>query len=468
MIIQTSVNIKDRGEVTLSLLPLEEYETEPQEPSFHKYALVETIADKDEPYFLFTASKGAILQELGPKRSNIIESEESLKSILDDLKEQIFSATQSGTLVEFDSIDQSNDIKPYNPESIRIEPKNFSLRQISELVTDGDLNLMPDFQRNKVWDKTRKSRLIESILLRIPLPVFYFSEDEEGRYTVVDGLQRLSTICDFMDNRFKLEDLEYLHDCCQGKTYNKEGNKIEDKFYRRFNSYQIAVNIISSDSPVRVKYDIFRRLNTGGMPLNLQEIRNCFACQPLRNLLKAMVDLESFKKATGNLADTRMQAQEFALRYIFFLDLLKTRNGIESYSGKIDEELDSCIDSINSNKKFDADSYLQSFDTAMKNAYYLFGRHSFRKVKTNTTNQTNRLIINKLLFESWSIVLSQYDTTTIKNKFEENSFIGILGSVLDSDNQYRDYVSYGTNGKANVLYAFNKSFEIMKEKISET
>lgn len=83
--------------------------------------------------------------------------------------------------------------KPYNPELIRVDPKTFSLRQILDMIDDGDLELAPEFQRLKVWTSGQKSRLIESILLRIPLPAFYFSSDEQGGLQVVDGLQRLST-----------------------------------------------------------------------------------------------------------------------------------------------------------------------------------------------------------------------------------------------------------------------------------
>jgi hypothetical protein len=101
----------------------------------------------------------------------------------------------------------------------------------------------------------------------------------------------------------------------------------------------------------------------------------------------------------------------------------------------------------------------------MQNAYHLFGRHCFRKVKESTCNSTNRLIINKLLFESWSVILSQYDTDSVTKKFEANSFIKILGHELDTDSEYYKYVSYGTNGKANVIYAFNKAAEIMRREM---
>lgn len=149
----------------------------------------------------------------------------------------------------------------------------------------GDLNLHPDFQRNLVWDNFRKSRLIESILLRIPLPMFYFSQDDDGVLSVVDGLQRLSAIYEFMENKLVLKDLEYL-DNCNNKTYNKEENRIDDKYVRWFNMTQIVVNVIDPQSPPKVKYDIFRRINTGGRPLNAQELRNCLAGNGLRDTLK--------------------------------------------------------------------------------------------------------------------------------------------------------------------------------------
>ena len=94
---------------------------------------------------------------------------------------------------------------PFNPEEIKVHAKSFSLRLISDMIDDRDIDLSPDFQRNFVWNSAQKSRLIESILLRIPLPMFYFSEDDEGRITIVDGLQRLTTIKEFMDNKLVLK-----------------------------------------------------------------------------------------------------------------------------------------------------------------------------------------------------------------------------------------------------------------------
>ena len=359
------------------------------------------------------------------------------------------------------------DLIPYNPDQMRVESKTFSIRLIYDMIKDGDLDLSPDFQRNVVWDSFRKSRLIESILLRIPLPMFYFSQDEEGKLFVVDGLQRLTAIKEFMDNKLVLRDLEYLSGTCEGKTYNKEGNKIEEKYYRWFNMTQLSVNVIDPQSPSKVKYDIFRRLNTGGRPLNAQELRNCLAKERVRKALREMAGLSSFKKATGNsISDTRMDAQELALRFIFFRFHYK-KNAIAKYSGNMDLDLDDFVDLLNKMGDFEFDKYVAEYDTAMKIARHLFGRHAFRKVYINTVKDSPKSLVNKALFVSWSVLLADYDYNKVKYSLEKNSFIPILGERISNDDGYYRALSYGTNGRKNILVAFEVAEQIIKENISK-
>ncbi|WP_027399605.1 DUF262 domain-containing protein [Anaerovorax odorimutans] len=197
---------------------------------------------------------------------------------LGDMKRE---ALESG--VEYTIEDNQEDEEekvPYDPNSIRITQGRFSLKEIVEMITGTDydeaiLDLSPDFQRNFVWDITRKSRLIESILLKIPLPVFYLARDNDGKYQVVDGAQRLTVIKDFFNNKFKLRNLEYLEDEYDNKYFLKnEKNSLIPKSVRALRSYQIDCNIIEPETPHKVKLDIFKRLNTGGRSLNRQEIRN--------------------------------------------------------------------------------------------------------------------------------------------------------------------------------------------------
>lgn len=422
------------------------------------YILVDEVSD--EPYLELKLEQN--LFKIIHRYKDVTEESESLKEKLNSLAIEVLEAVQQGKdLTEKNTTELHN---PYDPDMIRVETKNFSLRQIYDMIQEGDINLSPDFQRHLVWDNYRKSRLIESILLRIPLPMFYFSQDEEGILSVVDGLQRLNAIKEYMENKYYLKDLEYLKDC-EGKYYSVEGKKIESKFIRWFNMTQITVNVVDPQSPFKVKYDIFRRINTGGKPLNSQELRNCLAHNNLRQILKDMAEHEDFINTTwGSISDTRMDAQELALRFIYFHKLCQ-ENELNRYTGTIDTELDELVELIGKTPYEELRKYVDWYSKAMKNARYLFGKHAFRKVYENTDENSNRSQINKALFVSWSVLLSKYDPVIIQEKNASNSLIQPLGIAI-SESPLGYYLSYGTNGKANILCAFDSAREIIDNNIT--
>lgn len=444
-----SAILEQKGETRLFLLP------KADDVDQTKYILVEEEDDDNKPLLelLLDQNKFTICE----KDASVLEEDGALYDKLSILAIKVIEAVQQGRdLTEKGTLIGEN---PYDPDKIRVETKNFSLRQIYDMISDGDVNLSPDFQRNLVWDSFRKSRLIESILLRIPLPLFYFSQDDNGVLSVVDGLQRLTAIKEFMDNKLTLKSLEYLH-MCDGKKYSGE-QKIDDKYIRWFNMTQIIVNIVDPQSPHKVKYDIFRRINTGGKPLNAQELRNCLSSDHLRNTLKQMSTSESFIKATGNsISDLRMDAQEFALRFIYF-KVLYDNNNLDSYTGSIDSELDELVETVNKYDITELQKYVTLYETAMSNAYYLFGKHAFRKVNEKSDESTNRSQINKALFVSWSVLLSDLDMSQIQ-QFDEHYLVKILGETIDKDGTLYYFLSYGTNGKRNILYSFKKANEIIR------
>lgn len=402
-------------------------------------------------------------------RLNVIErskdlQDDDLNVKLEELALGIVEANLSGDDLTASTFTKKSEYsRPYDPEKIRVEQKYFPLRQIYDMIKDGDLNLSPDFQRKLVWNRIGKSRLIESILLRIPLPMFYFSQDEEGVFYVVDGLQRLSAINGFMENEYALRGLEYLNEC-EGRYYSKEGQRLDDKYIRRFNSTQISVSIIDPQSPTKVKYDIFRRLNTGGKPLNAQELRNCIASKETRELLKTMVSLPSFTEAVGEMSDARMGAQELALRFILFknyYDKTGSLEGIEDYSDHMDEDLDGCIEKLRLCSEEKRKEYISSFDLSMKNAFYLFGKQAFRKVDDKTTEDSRRAPFNKALFTSFAVLLSTYSNDDV-TKVASGSLLPLLASEMKKDTEYLRYLSYGTNGWKNIVQSFIKANSILQ------
>lgn len=400
------------------------------------------------------------------KDPRIIEKTEDIKVKLDQLVLYVIEFEQSGTENTGDNLIE--EFRPYNPDEIKVHSKQFNVRLISDMIDNGDIDLTPDFQRNLVWDSHQKSRLIESILLRIPLPMFYFSEDDEGRITIVDGLQRLTTIKEFMDNKFALKGLQYLGDSCNGRYFsnkNKDGSSngkktIDVKYFRWFNMTQFSVNVIDPSSPPKVKYDIFRRINTGGKPLNNQEIRNCLAGKGLREALREMSDLTEFKAATdSSIKPTRMDDQEVALRFILFHRFIEKDGTIDEYNGYMDSSLDNLTEEFVRIKKEELEKYVQLFSNAMKNAEYLFGRkYAFRKITPKDIGPlTYKQLINKALFVTWAVLLANYEHKLIKDKNPEIALLVPLAEEIANDAQLKYYLSYGTNGRANLIYAFSSA-----------
>lgn len=392
------------------------------------------------------------------KSELITDNSDDIDSKLDALFLEIIEIEKSGT----DSFSEVSDIElnPYDPDKIKVRSDKMPITLLSSMIDNKDIDMNPDFQRNLVWNNFQKSRLIESILLRIPLPMFYFAEDFEGKLSVVDGLQRISTIKDFMDNKFPLKDLQYLKESCNGRYFKDEGKKrgLDTKYSRWFNLTTISANIIDPTSPYKVKYDIFRRINTGGRPLNNQEIRNCLTGQGLRDALKEMVGLPEFKSATDNsIKSTRMDDQEIALRFLVFYKIYENNNSIGSYNGYMDATLDEFTENNIKTPKQDFDKYIALFSNAMKNAEYLIGkRHAFRKILlTHIQPNSNKQLINKALFVCTSILFAQYDTGRVQELNEEGTLRDFIAEKINNDKELWYYLSYGTNGKANLLYTFN-------------
>lgn len=451
------IELRITGDKLILLTPVKDTNSE----SNSIYALI----DQDNKPWMKLQINGSSFIVL-QKSEEISESLDDLNAKLDQLLLNVIESEQSGTENTETVIEAL--IDPYDPDKIKVSSKQFSIKLIKEMIDDEDIDLNPDFQRNFVWNSAQKSRLIESILLRIPLPMFYFSEDDEGRLVVIDGLQRLTTINEFMNNKFPLSGLEYLNESCEGCYYKEESGKkaLEAKYFRWFNQTQISSNVIDPSSPTKVKYDIFRRINTGGKPLNNQEIRNCLAGAGLRETLKKMVNLSEFKEATDwSIKPTRMDDQEVALRFILFQELINEDRSLDNYTGYIEQLMDDITERLVKKEEKDLEHYVQLFSNAMKNARYLFGhRFAFRKIQLKDIEPgAHKQLINKALFVSWSVLLSNFNPVLVEEHNMGQALLQPLAKEITEDQQFLYYLSSGTNGKANIRYAFMKASMIIQD-----
>ena len=416
--------------------------------------------NKSEHIEIVTDSQMKIISYI--KRSdNWPESENEIKQKFIDA---MFEYKMSQLVRAEDGFDDSDDeeteevekYNPYNPKLIRVDTKTFSIDMVNDMINEGEIDLSPDFQRGFVWtDITRKSRLIESLLLRIPVPAFYFSQDENGLFQVVDGVQRLTVINSFMNNEFRLKNLEYLKEC-NGKWFKKEKYKNSDNldgvYTRRIKQTQLFVNIIDPQTPGRVKYDIFKRINTGGKALNNQEIRNCLANKRTRDLLRELAKSKNFLEATrGSISSTRMADEELVLRFVAFYLIDNKKSTVSEYKGGMDLLLDETVELLNLADVELLVDVRKKFFAAMDNAFYLFGDRAFRKAN----------YINKALFLGVSRVLSKYTIEDVEKK-NRAEIVEEMNDKINNNIFFRNALSMATNDARNVKVVYDTVDAIME------
>lgn len=358
-----------------------------------------------------------------------------------------------------DTGDADAQVKPWDPSEIRVATKTYSLRQIVDEIGDASIDLAPDFQRDYVWKERQKSLLVESILLGIPLPAFYFNANADNTVQVVDGVQRLSTVRDFAGGSFRLtDDLEYLKDLT-GKRFSQ----LDASMRRRFQQTQIVAHVIEATSPPDVKYDIFRRINTGGSPLTPQEIRHCMARERCRGFLHNLASLDWFRKVTHLKSNRRMEDRELALRYVAFSRIYDDDPSMRAYEDF--ETLDrfllkTSVDLDNEHAVSDDElrAIRTRFERAMKNALLVFEDHAFRKWGRAAGRRSP---LNKALFESWAVVLSHYSERKV-DKFAAQ-LREMARDAMTDNTRYVESITYGTGRSEQVRVRFRTAHQLVEE-----
>lgn len=352
------------------------------------------------------------------------------------------------------SIENEIPVEPFNPKDIVIEVKPVTIETVIRRLNQGSLMLAPDFQRDKVWDNVRKSRLIESLMLNIPIPIFYVSADDKGVWSVVDGLQRLTAIKEYIvDKTYALSELEFW-----GESFNNY--KIDDLPPIQYNQIMETVFqfvIISPSTPDNVKRNIFKRINTGGMPLSAQEIRHALYTGEGTEFLKKLVSLDSFKKATDNsVKDKRMAAREIVLRLLAFYHF-----GAEQYKEKadMDDFLCRALKELNNLRKDDFIDIEVKFSKTMNRCSELFGNQAFRI----SIGRKNRSPINKALFEVLGAEIMRMDDDNFEQVLNRKDIVTQhLCSLIQEDMFYRS-ISRDSWKASNVLYRYEKIRQMLNE-----
>ena len=210
-----------------------------------------------------------------------------------------------------------NDERPLF-ETVRVTKKDFSVFELYRKYNKQQLILDVDFQRKTVWGYKQKCELIESILMGLPLPIFYFKQQNNSTYVVVDGKQRLSTLFEFLNNGFSLKSLKILT-FLNGKKF-KDLTEELGIYQSQLEDYQVYSHVILPPTPDKILFDIFDRVNRGGTKLNKQEIRNALYHGRGLKMITSITETEIFEEATRieHGKDARMKGSYLLTRFFAF------------------------------------------------------------------------------------------------------------------------------------------------------
>ncbi len=337
--------------------------------------------------------------------------------------------------------------KDYPLDELAIRDERRTAEDVVRRIDSGRFVLDPDFQRGFVWSAVKQSRLIESILMRIPLPVFYVAEDSQGKLIVVDGRQRLTTLQLFLNGKLKLnlDDRPELH--------KKIFKDLEVRLKNRVEDCQLHFYIIDHAVPERARLDIFERVN-GGEVLTRQQMRNAIYNGKATIFLREEAESSLFVEATGeSLNKDKMQDREFINRFCSFSML-----PLDTYRSDMDDWLARGL--VELNKLDDASRHaMQSrLRRSLQNNLIVFGKHAFRK--HDNPNESRRSIINASLFDVMITGLADVGETVVAERAEalRQAFYARM-----KDQRFIQSITYGTNSAKAVHARFEIAHSIFSE-----
>lgn len=348
----------------------------------------------------------------------------------------------------------NDDNQPIYPAEVKIQRDMFSVRELHTEFNDKKLVLAPDFQREFVWTLKQKSELVESILMGIPLPMIYFFEGDDGVIQVVDGKQRLTSLFEFISNKFPLsQSLSILTDL-RGQKYNDLTSSERTKIAR----HQFVTQTIIPPTPDKIKFDIFERVNRKGSTLNNQEMRNALYQGNSTSLLDNLAKNYSFLKATDeSISSTRMKDRYMILRFLAFYlwkqNISKDKEGKSlEYKSDIDDFLGKTMSFINRQNETFIEDISIMFDETMKLAFSLKGENIFR-----IPSKERKRPINMALMETLGYLCSQ-----IKNTINPDRYQLLINTLLE-DKVYIEALTQRVDSTPSVETRFKKIDQILEK-----
>lgn len=348
--------------------------------------------------------------------------------------------------------------QPFSPNDIRLQNPPMNLGDLIDMIQYGWIDFNTEYQREEdLWSSEKQSRLIESALLGLRLPSFYFEEVSKRHWKIIDGLQRCCAIRNFcVKETLELCNLEFLD--FNGKKFST----LPFELKRDIRMLPITVNLLNAGVPDKVKYILFKRLNTGGIKLEPQEIRNAVFQGYAIDTVKEMAQNPQFIKATGHkIPSNRKQDQDFVSRFIAFYLI-----GYENYVPDLDNFVNTSMEGINHGNysREVVEQMKVDFEKAMKLAYKIFVDDAFRKREDWDAKKNP---INKAYFEVIAVTFAKLDEEKIYKLIKNaNLFKKNLITAMHGNKTYNNSFSEGTGKRDKVKKRFSTFDDILDKSIN--
>ena len=340
----------------------------------------------------------------------------------------------------------------FSANEIDVDISTVNLGYITQMLENGGINLSPDFQRSTdIWDVTKKSRLIESVLMGLPLPSFFFFEDEANfKLSVIDGVQRLCALRDFLDEKhpMKLKGMQFL-------------TNLEDFVYadlprpeaRRLKMLDVTMNVLRKGTPANVKYIIFERINNGGEKLNDQELRHVINNGEASDFLKELAESECFRDATHNAIESkRMKDREYVNHFVAFY------TGYDFYKGNLKYFLNERMGLLNRITENEREEIKHDFYGAMRCCHDIFSNNAF--VTPGSKNK-----VTMALFDALSVNMAWLNDEERLMLVKNSEMFKQEMERLYADSNFVNSIIHSTNSVKNIKIRFESIRDIIKRTI---
>lgn len=354
--------------------------------------------------------------------------------------------------------EESNEPESFVPANVHITQRTMTIWNLMERLEYHEFDLQPGFQRQTdLWTLEQQSRLIESLMLKIPLPAFYFDASQDERWKVIDGLQRLRAIQRFLvgikhDSKLVLEPLcglQYLTDF-DSCTFEQ----LPRQYIRRIKESQIIAYTVEKGTPDAVVFNIFQRINTGGLKLEEQEIRHALYQGKATKLTEELAHSPAFLDATRkSIPPNRMLDLEYVNRFIAFTEL----DYKKLYKDDINGFLNKALKTVNNYSEEEINRIRINFKRTMNWSLSLFGKYAFRKY-----SQTwRRSPINKSMFELWAICFQKTPESMVTVLIENRD------KFLEAFQKLQQTQEFKSSFDSNKITAINKRVQLTRTFLEE-